>query len=167
MEVSMPEAALYLGISVDTVRRRLHRGELNGHQEPTAQGFRWIIDIPDDTFTDPGNAPATATLRQNGSHPGATLDATLSQSGTTPASPGELEALREIIDVVKTEVVVLQEQLRTQLEAKDNQIQQLHVLLQQTQAMLPAPPEHRSWWHRLWGGVGRLPLGHGFPNRCP
>jgi len=146
MEVSMPEAAHHLGISVDTVRRRLHRGELHGHQEPTAQGFRWLIDIPDATSTDPSSTPATATLGQNGSHPGTTLDATLGQPGT---NSGEVEALREIIDVVKAEVVTLQEQLRTQLEAKDNQIQELHVLLQQ-QAALPAPKETRRWW-QLWG----------------
>ena len=148
MEVSMPEAAHHLGISVDTVRRRLHRGELHGHHEPTAQGFRWLIDIPDATSTDPSSTPETATLRQNGSHPGASLDATLEHPGT---NSGEVEALRELIEVVKAEVVILQEQLRTQLEAKDNQIQELHVLLQQTQAALPAPGR-RSWWRRLVGG---------------
>ena len=147
MEVSMPEAAHYLGISVDTVRRRLHRGELNGHQEPTAQGFRWLIDIPDSTGADPSNTPATATSSQNGSHPGATLDATLGQPGT---NSGEVEALRELIDVVKAEVVTLREQLRSQLEAKDNQIEQLHVLLQQTQAAL----RHQKK-AALGGGSGR------------
>jgi len=44
---------------------------------------------------------------------------------------------------IQAQVQLLGEQLST----KDNQIQQLHVLLQQTQAMLPAPREHRSWWH--------------------
>jgi hypothetical protein len=37
-----------------------------------------------------------------------------------------------------------------QLESKDKQIEQLHVLLQQAQAALPAPQDHRSWWQRLW-----------------
>jgi hypothetical protein len=39
--------------------------------------------------------------------------------------------------------------MRSQLEAKDKQIEQLHVLLQQAQAALPAPRENRPWW-RLW-----------------
>jgi hypothetical protein len=46
---------------------------------------------------------------------------------------------------------------KDQLEAKDKQIeaegrevQELHVLLQQAQAALPAPREdHHSWWRRL------------------
>ena len=36
-----------------------------------------------------------------------------------------------------------------QLETKDTQIAELHVLLQQAQAALPAPRERRSWW-RWW-----------------
>ena len=44
--VSIKEAAERLGISVDTVRRRLKRGELEGEQHPTAQGFTWLIAMP-------------------------------------------------------------------------------------------------------------------------
>ena len=44
--VSIKEAAERLGISVDTVRRRLKRGELEGAQHPTAQGFTWLIAMP-------------------------------------------------------------------------------------------------------------------------
>jgi hypothetical protein len=41
--------------------------------------------------------------------------------------------------------------LEGQLQAKDKQIEQLHVLLQQAQAALPVPKEvHHSWWRRLW-----------------
>jgi hypothetical protein len=41
-------------------------------------------------------------------------------------------------------------QLQEQLQSKDGQIEQLHVLLQQAQAALPAPRDHRPWWQRLW-----------------
>jgi hypothetical protein len=54
---------------------------------------------------------------------------------------------------LKDEVSLLQHQLdaqQTQLESKDKQIEQLHVLLQQAQAALPAPRDNRSWWQRLW-----------------
>jgi hypothetical protein len=41
--------------------------------------------------------------------------------------------------------------LEGQLQAKDKQIEQLHVLLQHAQAALPVPKEDRlSWWRRLW-----------------
>jgi hypothetical protein len=39
--------------------------------------------------------------------------------------------------------------LRDQLDSKDRQIEQLHVLLQQAQAALPAPRSGRPWW-RVW-----------------
>jgi hypothetical protein len=37
-----------------------------------------------------------------------------------------------------------------QLENKDRQIGELHVLVQQAQAALPAPRDNRSWWQKLW-----------------
>ena len=155
MEVPMAEAAQLLGLSIDTVRRRLHRGELQGRQEPTAQGFRWWVEVPD--TVDPGYGFRAATPGQNGSHSGATLEgasgATSAESGATLAVHGELQALREVIEVLQAQVKAQQEQLAVKdqhLEAKDHQIEQLHVLVQQAQAALPAPREnHRPWW-RFW-----------------
>jgi excisionase family DNA binding protein len=60
-------------------------------------------------------------------------------------SSGEVQALREL-------VANLQDRINAQgkeLEAKNKQIEQLHVLLQQAQAALPAPRDHRPWW-RFW-----------------
>jgi hypothetical protein len=54
------------------------------------------------------------------------------------ATDWEPEALRELVEVLKD-----------QIETKDQQIKELHVLLQQAQAALPAPSENRSWW-RFW-----------------
>jgi hypothetical protein len=53
------------------------------------------------------------------------------------SSSGELTAMRESLAL-----------LREQLVAKDKQIEQLHVLLQQAQAALPAPRNGRPWWRR-------------------
>jgi len=44
--VPIAEAARRLGVSADTVRRRLKRGELEGEQHPTAQGFVWLVAMP-------------------------------------------------------------------------------------------------------------------------
>jgi len=44
--VSIQEAAARLGVSADTVRRRLKRDELTGEREPTPQGFIWRIALP-------------------------------------------------------------------------------------------------------------------------
>jgi hypothetical protein len=47
---------------------------------------------------------------------------------------------------------VLQAQVKAQQEqlaVKDQQIQQLHILLQQGQIALPEPRERHPWW-RFW-----------------
>jgi hypothetical protein len=50
-------------------------------------------------------------------------------------------------------VAMLQERVNAQqeeLEARRREVQELHVLLQQAQAALPTPRDHRPWWQRLW-----------------
>jgi chromosome segregation ATPase len=72
---------------------------------------------------------------------------------------GELATMRELIASLNEQVQTLKGQLDakdSQLDSKDRQIEQLHVLLQQAQAALPAPKEDRqSWWQRLWHRNGR------------
>jgi excisionase family DNA binding protein len=146
--VSKEEAARLLGVSIDTVERKLKRGELNSKQDPRPRGWRWVVEIPQDVATaetsaapatNPANAPADTHAK-------------------------EPETLRELVDTVKDEVAQLRRQLQSQaesyqqqleakdqqLEAKDKQIEQLHVLLQQAQAALPEPRGHRPWWQKLW-----------------
>ncbi len=47
MQVSINDAAAALQISTQTVRRRLAKGLIQGTKRETAQGYRWLIDIPD------------------------------------------------------------------------------------------------------------------------
>ena len=61
-------------------------------------------------------------------------------------SEGEIAAIRELLEAYKDEVGTLKEEL----EQKNTQIGQLHVLVQQAQAALPAPTENRRSWWRLW-----------------
>jgi len=44
-KVSVGEAARRLGVSTDTIRRRISKGELLAHREPTPQGYRWEIEL--------------------------------------------------------------------------------------------------------------------------
>lgn len=46
--ISIPEAAERLGVSQDTIQRRLKKGELIGEEESTPQGFVWRIELPID-----------------------------------------------------------------------------------------------------------------------
>ena len=118
--VTIKVAALRLGVSELTIRRRLHTGLLVGHQEPTPQGFVWWVELTDDE-----PEPSTGF-----SH--------------TEEATSEVLALREL-------VATLQAQVRTQgeeLEARRREVQELHVLLQQTQAALPSG-QPRPWW-KFW-----------------
>jgi hypothetical protein len=46
--VTVEGASGHLGVSADTIKRRLKAGELVGHQEPTPRVYIWLVGIPDD-----------------------------------------------------------------------------------------------------------------------
>jgi hypothetical protein len=52
------EAARRLGVSQDTIRRRIRRGDLTAAREPTAQGFVWLVDLPEEEAETGEPAPA-------------------------------------------------------------------------------------------------------------
>lgn len=52
--VSIKEAAARLGVSPDTIRRRLKSGELAGERVKTPQGFVWRVALPQDAPGEPG-----------------------------------------------------------------------------------------------------------------
>jgi excisionase family DNA binding protein len=127
--LTITQAAERLRVSEVTVRRRIKRGELRARQEPTASGFLWLVEFEEDE----------AVVHDN-----------------TPPSTGEVEALRQTIDV-----------LRHELESRAREVERLHVIVaQQAHALqaLPAqvvadqntpqetPQGLRNWLRRaLWG----------------
>lgn len=55
---SVSEAAKAFDVSVDTIRRRMKKGELDTRREQTPQGFQWLIRLPDDAGKEsPQNRP--------------------------------------------------------------------------------------------------------------
>jgi Helix-turn-helix domain len=135
-QVSIDEAARLLGVSQDTIRRRIRNGELKAHQEARPQGFIWRVTLPDEE-------PSS-----EGQH----------HKGDTYVSSELVESLWNTIHRQDETIT----QLRTQLEAKDRQletrareVQELHVLLQQFGTALPAAGDNRSWWDKLWHRNGR------------
>jgi len=47
-KVGIAEAARMLGLSQDTVRKRVRAGELVGERETAPGGFRWMVDLDPD-----------------------------------------------------------------------------------------------------------------------
>jgi multidrug efflux pump subunit AcrA (membrane-fusion protein) len=91
-----------------------------------------MIELPDDVSEDNKNG---------GDGEGESL------SELVAALRSQVEGQQELVDSLQAQVKVQQEELT----AKNKQIEQLHILLQQAQSALPAPTENRqSWWRRLW-----------------
>jgi hypothetical protein len=132
----MEEVARRLGVSVATIRRRLHSGELQGFQEPTSQGFKWLVEVPELTIVGTPRKSHSQTNSEGISDSASDLGVGMSGVSTTE---GEVVALKETISI-----------LREELEARRREVQELHVLLQHAQAALPAPRDSRPWWRRLW-----------------
>jgi hypothetical protein len=170
--VTVPEAATRLGIAPQTVKRRLKRGKLRGRQETTPQGFVWLVDVPDIPNYHRGGITNGIPLGISDSDAGisggkngipvGTPDEILIEDSPYNEAPSiservailntEVEGQRALIASLNEQVQAQKEQLSTkdrQLENKDRQIGELHVLLQQAQAALPAPKDNRSWW-RFW-----------------
>lgn len=127
--VTIAEAAERLGISQDTVRRRIHRGELQAQQSPTPQGFVWQVEV-----CGPAEAPSPPEPERPAPVQEAASTPTAASAGDTSAGPpAEVRRLEQLVDV-------LQEELRRrndELAARTREIGELHVLLQQVQRALP------------------------------
>ncbi len=120
--MTLAEAAAHLGVSTDTVRRRLQRGDLSGQKE----GAVWLVEIPM-----PSNASEVAQQEPSSGPAGAEQ---------VPSScQAEIRRLEELIAT-----------LQSQLYTKDHQIGELLIVVRQAQAMLPAPKVSGHHWWRLW-----------------
>mgnify|MGYP001339545524 CR=1 FL=1 len=139
--VSVAEAAKFLGVSEETVKRRIRRGELVGKQHPRPQGYAWMVEIPNEL-----------QATNNDTHHDINTDhddaITPQQLVTGDGSiGGELKRLDQMVVILEKQATLHQEEM----ESRRREVQELHVLLQQAHAALPAPRERGPWWH-LWKG---------------
>ena len=82
--VKVPEAARILGVSVDTIRRRIRSGALKASQKKTSSGHVWLVELP------PGFTAADVKAS---------------------ADSANIEALRREIGELRTEIKQLRELL--------------------------------------------------------
>ena len=134
--VSIAEAGKILGLAEITIRRRLRSGEIKGHKRSTPQGYVWIVELSEeDLQRNRGHE------EENGKH-GSDLPEV--------ETADEVGYLRQMVEFLKEELKSRELSWQQQFQAKDRQIEQLHVLLQQAQAALPEAGGNRSWWRKLW-----------------
>jgi len=133
--VSIAEAAHRLGISQDTIRKRLRVGELAGERVKASGGFRWLVELPED-------------VRESG-----TPEYLDENTGEASGLQGIVATLHAQNQSLQDHLATLQAHVQSQgeeLEARRREVQELHVLLQQAQAALPAPKENRHSWWQFW-----------------
>lgn len=122
----LAQAAIAYGVSIDTLRRRIKRRELETRREQTPQGFRWLVALP--ALTEPLISDITPS-----DAPGPPTREVIPVYGPCIMyAPNP--AMEELVDT-----------LRHELEIRNQEINRLHeVIAQQAQtiertvAMLPA-----------------------------
>lgn len=99
----LTDVAAAYGVSLDTIRRRMRKGELEGRREQTPQGFRWLAPLP---------APEE---RQNASN--------------APEAPESHETASHDVDVLYHQHDELIETLRHELALRNREISRLHEVI--------------------------------------
>lgn len=108
----LAEVAAAYGVSIDTIRRRMRRGEIEGRREQTPQGFRWLAPLPE-------------TVERN-----AVPDA--------PGSPERGESAAHELAIIQRERDELIETLRHELAIRNREITRLHEVIASQAAALQA-----------------------------
>ncbi len=126
--VPLKEAAERLGVSLDTVKRRMKAGELVGHRKPTAQGFVWHVEVPARSEAEEREPPA-----------GALLELAISRE--------RLAGMERLLEERAERVAELEASLAAEREAATSEREassQLRVLLSQAQTLAGAIPANAS-----------------------
>ena len=159
-------AAQRLGVSVDTVKRRLRAGQVRGIVEPRPQGTRWLVGVPRRTASSPATPPpgeADATPR-TAAPPAAPESASVAAGAPSPAGeplaldagdhlstpppsvgqaapPVRAEELRRAaLEAENRALRQTLELLTAELEARRRETRELHILLERFQAHQLAAP---------------------------
>lgn len=152
--LDITQAATYLGITEDAVRKRIKRGKL---QSKTVDGrLRVVLDIAKTEQTTVEEM--SNTVEDKLSNEEMTLLREELAKVKAEAATAKEELNQAKIQVAETRARVSEMELRIQDLREHNanltialdQAQQLHQTLQQKLA-LPAPEEHRSWFQRWFG----------------
>lgn len=128
-EVTIAQATRALGVSYDTIRRRIRKGELLGRRVRMRQGMVWLVEIPDA----PEDAPAS--------------DSNAPRTPETVA--GELSALREHVATLREQLDARTREVRelhVLLQGLQRALPSPRQEPEQAPAVAGAAPRHVPWW---------------------
>mgnify|MGYP001087058504 CR=1 FL=1 len=98
-------AAAY-GVSLDTIRRRMRKGEIEGRREQTPQGFRWLALMPDSE---------ASKAREN--------------TANAPGASESDETAKHDLDIVRHDQEELISTLQHELALRNREISRLHEVI--------------------------------------
>ena len=127
--VPIREAAMMLGVSPDTIKRRIKGGEIPARKEPRPQGYVWLVQLE--------STPALA--------PVAPLHAWLPAPAPAPTLDAASDAVA--LAVARAQVEELRALVRTrseELDARRRETQELLVLLQRSQVEQASPQQQEG-----------------------
>src|SRR5438874_2271333 len=103
--VPVRDAAITLGVSEMTLKRRLKAGTLSGQREQTPYGYRWLVELPDEDLATP-------------------------ESEFTGTDGHICSQCAELVGELRRD----KDRFWSKVEARRQEVRELHVLLQQAQA---------------------------------
>jgi hypothetical protein len=121
--VDLATASTLLGLTAETIRKRLQRGKIKGFK---AAGGAWRV-VLDKVDSKQDSLGQTAGREQD--------------------KPGQEDSA--LVQTLREDIQFL----RSQLLSRDEEIRRVHVLLQQEQQQVKAladQRERRPWWRRWW-----------------
>jgi DNA-binding transcriptional MerR regulator len=123
-EVTIAEAAKRLGMSIDSIRRRIAKEELKAHKVPSPHGEIYMVELPDDV-------PPIPAIGENKEEESVAVEA---MRKTISILEAELDARRREVQ----ELHVLLQQAQKQLTPG------------KTENTPKETPMKVSWWRRLF-----------------
>jgi len=148
--LTLAEAAARLGVSTDTVRRRIKRGDVSARQEQTKFGPAWVVLL------------GTAPVPSNGAHGSASPPGSSAPS-VAPAPTAGMSELVNLVDKLQHEKAELAAQngfLQARLQLLQDQLERAQLALEapkpepvtvEPTPELEAAPEGEAkpWW-KFW-----------------
>jgi len=121
-EVPIAEAAKCLGTSIDTIRRRISKGQLKARKVLSSHGEMYLVEVPDEV------SPVT-TRAENKTEP-------------KVEHSSEIEALHKTISILETEL----ESRRREVQELHVLLQQAQAALPPGRGQ----PNSIPWWRKLF-----------------
>ena len=125
-EVTIAEAAKCLGMSIDSIRRRIAKNELKARKVPSPHGDIYLVELPDDAV--PAPDPAATEEKED--------------------NVVAIEAMRKTISILETEL----EARRREVQELHVLLQQAQKQLPpgKTEDTKTENPVKVSWWRRVF-----------------